>query len=406
MVATLVSSSRSAMARRPSMSIRPRSHLANHCGKPRDGRRSTSTTSSPAKPSGCGADAQVGQRRSHAGAVEHVGPQHGVDRDAGLGQRHVGREQQRVDPGEDGDAVGGRPRARPATPARGRRAPGRRPRAGAAARRRASGSGDDVRAGPDLLGHPPVVVRQQVAGGVDDGDRAPVVDLERVVGGAGEQAGEVDEERRVGAGVAVDDLVVVADAEHVEPGRGQQPEQEHVGRRQVLQLVDEQVAAPGLRLPAPVAVAQQQLDGAVHLLVEVDGSRGRQLPRGTDRRRRPGRGRRPARPRPPPDRAARGGPATAPPRYGADRVGVGRRRWRGHQLLDEPAHLALVEHARRPAVRLGEEGVAERVERLDAGPEVGRARLHLLLGLLVVGDGQHALPLEAPVDDAGGGAAR
>ena len=54
----------------------------------------------------------------------------------------------------------------------------------------------DVRTGPDHLGHPPVVVREQVAGGIDDGGRAPVVDLERVVGGAGEQAGEVEQERR------------------------------------------------------------------------------------------------------------------------------------------------------------------------------------------------------------------
>ena len=45
--------------------------------------------------------------------------------------------------------------------------------------------------------------------------RAAVVDLERVVGRAGEVGGEVDEEVGVGAGVAVDDLVVVADAEHV-----------------------------------------------------------------------------------------------------------------------------------------------------------------------------------------------
>ena len=114
-----------------------------------------------------------------------------------------------------------------------------------------------------------------MAGGVDDGDRAAVVDLERVVGGAGEQAGEVEEEAGIGAGVAVDDLVVVAHAEHVEPGRGQQAEQEHVGRREVLELVDEQVAAAGLRPPPAVAVAQQELDGAVDLLVEVDDARGR-----------------------------------------------------------------------------------------------------------------------------------
>ena len=187
-----------------------------------------------------------------------------------------------------------------------------------------------------------------MAGGVDDGRGAPVVDLERVVGRAGEQAGEVQEERRVGAGVAVDDLVVVAHAEHVEPGRGQQAEQQHVGRRQVLQLVDEQVAAPGLRLPPPLAVAQQELDGAVHLLVEVDGSGCRQ---------------------PPAVRIERGGQAgdvvplglhllrIAQPeagqrqrlQVGTDGVGVEPAALGGHQLRDQPAHLALVQHTRRPA---------------------------------------------------------
>ena len=147
-----------------------------------------------------------------------------------------------------------------------------------------------------------------------------------------------------------------------------------------------------------LAVAQQELDGAVHLLVEVDDSRGRQLP---------------------PVRIEGGGQAgdvvplglhllrIAQPeadqrqrlQVGTDGVGVEPAALGGHELRDQPADLALVQHARRPAVRLGEEGVAERVERLDARPEVGRAGLHLLLGPLVVGHGQHALALEAPVDD-------
>ena len=110
-----------------------------------------------------------------------------------------------------------------------------------------------------------------------------------MVGRAGEQAGEVEEERRVGTGVAVDDLVVVAHAEHVETGRGQQAEQQHVGRRQVLELVDEQVAAPGLGPPPPLTVAQEEVDGAVDLLVEVDGSGfGQPLAEGSKAAARPG----------------------------------------------------------------------------------------------------------------------
>ena len=166
--------------------------------------------------------------------------------------------------------------------------------------------------GPDDLVDPTPVVREEVAGGVDDRDRAAVVHLERVVGGAGEQAGEVEQEGRVGAGVAVDDLVVVAHAEHVEARRGQQPHQEHVGRREVLQLVDQQVAAAGLGPAAVLAVAQEELDRGVDLLVEVDGAHGGAAARGTGRRRRPGRGRRPARPRPRPGRAGRAARARAP----------------------------------------------------------------------------------------------
>ncbi len=159
-----------------------------------------------------------------------------------------------------------------------------------------------VRAGIDLLGDPPVVVAEQRAGAVDDLDRAAVVHGQRVGDGAGEQALVVDEERRVGAGVAVDALVVVADAEHVEGRQRQEAHQQHVGRREVLELVDEQVAARALDRAAERPVGQQHLDGAVDLLVEVDRAaagqllaEGReQLARGPGRRRvtprqRPGR---------------------------------------------------------------------------------------------------------------------
>ena len=60
----------------------------------------------------------------------------------------------------------------------------------------------------------------------------------------------------IGTGVAVDDLVVVADAEAVVARGGQEPDEQEVGRGQVLELVDEQVPAarPGPRRRASGSV--------------------------------------------------------------------------------------------------------------------------------------------------------
>ena len=149
-----------------------------------------------------------------------------------------------------------------------------------------SAAGSPSAAGPGrmILVDPAMVVRQQVASAVDHGDGAPVVDLQRVIGGTGEQAGEVDQERGISAGVPVDHLVVVADTEHVQARCGQEAHQQHVGRREILQLVHQQVPAPGLRATAQLPVLQEQLDGAVDLLVEVDGAAGRQpLPERAER---------------------------------------------------------------------------------------------------------------------------
>ena len=91
-----------------------------------------------------------------------------------------------------------------------------------------------------------------------------------MVRGPGEVVGEVDEELRCGPGVAVDDLVVVAHAEAVEAGGHQQPDEEQVGRGQVLEFVDQHPAAPGLGGRPGRRVGEQDLDGPVDLLVEVD----------------------------------------------------------------------------------------------------------------------------------------
>ena len=101
--------------------------------------------------------------------------------------------------------------------------------------------------GADHLGDPPAVVPQQRVGGARRRRRAAVVDLQRMVAGAGEERGEVDQPAGIGAVVAVDRLVVVAHAEHRAVGPGEQPDEQQVGRREVLELVDEQQPAGPLR---------------------------------------------------------------------------------------------------------------------------------------------------------------
>ena len=75
---------------------------------------------------------------------------------------------------------------------------------------------------------------------------------------------------RIGAVVAVDRLVVVADAEHAAIGTGQQPNEQQVGGREVLELVDEQHAAGALGREAGPWLAEQDLDRPHDLLVEVE----------------------------------------------------------------------------------------------------------------------------------------
>ena len=88
-----------------------------------------------------------------------------------------------------------------------------------------------------------------------------------------------------------------------------------------------------------------------------------------------------------------------PSRYGAIGSVFTRRCFDGHELLDDRPDLALVEQVGPAAQRPAEDAVAPRVERLDAGAEAGQARRHLLLRLLVVGEGDHRLALVAAVGE-------
>ncbi len=122
----------------------------------------------------------------------------------------------------------------------------------------------------DLLVDAACVVREHVPGRIDDGGRAPVVDRQRVRGRSGEVAGEVDEELGRRPCVAVNDLIVVPDAEAVVRGGGQQTDEEQVGRVEILELVDEEVAARRLGCGTRLGIGQQDLEGPIDLLVEVD----------------------------------------------------------------------------------------------------------------------------------------
>ena len=85
----------------------------------------------------------------------------------------------------------------------------------------------------------------------------------------GEQAGEVDQPPRRRIRIPVDRLVVVTDAEHRAIRPGDQPHEQHVGGCQILKLVDEQDAAGALGAVARIGLPQEDLDGPVDLLVEI-----------------------------------------------------------------------------------------------------------------------------------------
>ena len=131
--------------------------------------------------------------------------------------------------------------------------------------------------GDDRLLDAAAVVAQEIARAVDDARRAAVVRVERVVRAAGEVAVVVDEELGIGARVAVDHLVVVADAEHVVGGRADESQHEQLRGREVLELVDEEMAALALERAPHLGHAEQRFDGAVDLFVVVDRAVGVEL---------------------------------------------------------------------------------------------------------------------------------
>jgi hypothetical protein len=171
-----------------------------------------------------------------------------------------------------------------------------------------------------------------------------------------------------------------------------------VGRREVLELVDEEVTAPCLEAPPQVPVGQEGLDRAVDLLVEVD---------------------RPQRSQSAPERiegACEAGHVVArrlhlvgvaeAEAHGGEGLEVGRQTVSvgdgpplRHEVLHDGSHLTLVEDPRATVAGEAQDLEGECVEGLDPGPDVGGPLQHLLLGPLVVGDGQDALSLVAAIRD-------
>ena len=87
---------------------------------------------------------------------------------------------------------------------------------------------------------------------------------------AGEAIRDVDEQRRVGAGEAVDRLRRIADEEHVVATRPNEVDEPVLERVQVLGLVDEQVAEPPAQRLRERRIALGGIDREREQVVEVD----------------------------------------------------------------------------------------------------------------------------------------
>ncbi len=340
---------------------------------------------------------QVGECGAGSRAVEHRDADRGPARHTRFAEQQLRGEQHRVHAAQQRDV--------------GRRRAGVEPRGDPLdcgvrdAFRRSGHDGQRVGARVDRLGRDDLlvdaspVVREEVAGRGDDRFRAAVVRRQRVVRTAGEVAVVVDQELGVGARVAVDHLIVVADAEHVVRGRGDEAEQQQLRGREVLELVDEKMARLALERGAHVGCAQQRFDRAVDLLVVIDRSIGVQLV-AVLLEHRPEAG----------DVVALGfdhvrvdeSQPDLAQRVDVGRVHVGvRARLDRYECLDATAHLPLVDEG-GVAAAAAQHVVAERVQRAHAPPRgvvhVGQTRLHRVLGADVVRDRGDRAGTPTPVD--------
>ena len=219
--------------------------------------------------------------------------------------------------------------------------------------------------------------------------------MERVMVGSGEPRVVVDEEPGIGAGVSVDHLVVVTHPEHFVGGGGEEAHEEQVGRRQILELVDEKMAGAGLEAPPDLRVTQHHLEGDGDLLVEVEEvavgenrpvagegvGEAVEIPVGLfdiDRV----------------EQAEAG--ATQRVEIRSQGIGVGGVALGREKGLEEAPNFPFVDGSALRRRRLTDRQGAP-VQGHDAGRDVQRPRDQFILGLHVVGEREHGLALVAAV---------
>ena len=129
----------------------------------------------------------------------------------------------------------------------------------------------------DHLGHARRVVRQQIECGRDHRRGTAIVHFERVVDRLGYVLGEAHQPLGGRAREAVNRLVVVTHRKDRQRGAGEQPQQQHVSRCEVLKLINEQDFRAPFGNPAYRRFTKEYFNRQVDLLVKIDGAVFRQM---------------------------------------------------------------------------------------------------------------------------------
>ena len=215
----------------------------------------------------CHGEANPCQCGANSGALAELGADAAADRDSGCAEAKLHRREQCVHAGEHGD-IG---------------------RVGACLEGGAHGSNSGTECvgrsnhaqplsvgarGTNDLGNAAPIVANQTIGCLHHIARTAIVHLKRMHARIGEQRLEIDEPRRIGTAIPIDGLVVVAHTKHAEVGSRQQPNQQHMRWREILKFVDQQESTRALGNATRLGVGKQQLERAIDLIVEIDGTFG------------------------------------------------------------------------------------------------------------------------------------
>ena len=125
--------------------------------------------------------------------------------------------------------------------------------------------------GPEFLGRPALVPRDDGVGGIEDGLRGAVVLVEDDDGGIGEGLLELEDVADVGAAELVDRLVAVTDHADVAVLLAEQQHELVLDGVGVLVLVDEHVLESAPVVGEHLRVLAQQAHGVAEQVVEVHG---------------------------------------------------------------------------------------------------------------------------------------